>query len=125
MNICDYIIKKKIPHKVLPDCRIMQVGSLNLTGRGITCLNGFIQNDDLYLMDNKILRFGNFVLNKHYCTFGLLNTGIYYATIGNTNTRNIRCDIYYSAKSGELLIRNLAWANFKFDVSRKLKWHKF
>jgi len=54
MNICEYIIENNLPHKVLSDGRIEQVGNYEIIGEGITCLKNFVQNGYLDLRGNKI-----------------------------------------------------------------------
>jgi hypothetical protein len=63
MNICDYIKRNNIPHEVLPDGRIKQVGNVRIISKGITSLDGFVQNGHLDLVGNKITSLKGFVQN--------------------------------------------------------------
>jgi hypothetical protein len=101
MNICDYIIKNKIPHKVLADGKIEQLEPLNLNEKGITSLSGFVQTSALLLVGNEIEEFGNFERPYCECKFIFLNSGLYRFFF---KINNISYSIYYSPKSGEFLI---------------------
>ena len=61
MNICEYIIENNLPHKVLDDGRIEQVGAYIISGKGITCLKNFVQNGYLDVSHNEITSLENFV----------------------------------------------------------------
>jgi hypothetical protein len=63
MNICDYIKQNNIPHEVLPDGKIKQVGNLQIISKGITSLDGFVQNGNLDLLGNEITSLKGFVQN--------------------------------------------------------------
>ena len=54
MNICEFIIKNKIPHTKLEDGRIQQNCALGLSNNQISSLDGFVQTDTLVLYNNKI-----------------------------------------------------------------------
>jgi hypothetical protein len=63
MNICDYIKKKNVLHEVLPDGRIKQICALKIRRRGITSLDGFVQNGHLDLSYNMISSLDGFEQN--------------------------------------------------------------
>ena len=63
MNICEYIINNNLPHKVLEDGRIEQVGNYAIINEGITCLKNFIQNGYLNLSYNEIESIEYFIQN--------------------------------------------------------------
>ena len=52
MNVCEYIIDNNLPHKLLEDGRIEQVGNYEIVNKSITCLKNFVQNGDLNLRYN-------------------------------------------------------------------------
>lgn len=62
MNICNYIIKNKLPY-TFKNGKIVQKGLLNLINCGITSLDGFVQNGDLRLTGNKITSLKGFKQN--------------------------------------------------------------
>jgi hypothetical protein len=66
MNICEYIINNNLPHKVLSDGRIEQLGSYRIIDKDITSLDGFIQNGSLDLRGNDIESLEGFVTNKNF-----------------------------------------------------------
>ena len=42
MNICDYIIKNKLPYRII-DGKMEQVGTLDLINKNISSLDGFAE----------------------------------------------------------------------------------
>ena len=66
MNICKYIIENNLPHKVLDDGRIKQIGKYIIIDKGITCLKNFVQNGYLDLSGNKIDSLEGFVCSEYF-----------------------------------------------------------